>query len=158
MRQFLMRCNLSLGIVLMSAGVVFGGMPTVDPLPYANTVMRLNPTIEERLQAVSFFLLGIAVSALVIRLLWNHLARDFPRLPKLSYAKALSLVVLWGLLFVIVLTMISGARELMTPGAWKPNGFTYTLDDDQPSSNHTLPAASTGTPAETQVSANRRLP
>ncbi|WP_261344159.1 hypothetical protein [Stieleria neptunia] len=24
--------------------------------------------------------------------------------------------------------MISGARELLTPGAWKQNGFTYELD------------------------------
>src|SRR5262249_15945744 len=37
-------------------------------------------------------------------------------------------VVLWGLLFVVVLTMISGARELMTPGAWRKQGFTYKLE------------------------------
>jgi hypothetical protein len=36
-------------------------------------------------------------------------------------------VLLWGLLFVIVLTMISGARELMTPGAWQKSGFTFKL-------------------------------
>jgi hypothetical protein len=34
---------------------------------------------------------------------------------------------LWGLLFVIVLAMISGARELMTPGAWQKRGWTYQL-------------------------------
>ena len=33
------------------------------------------------------------------------------------------------MLFLLVLTMISGARELMTPGAWKKDGITYTLDD-----------------------------
>src|SRR5262249_35186152 len=33
----------------------------------------------------------------------------------------------WGLLFVLVLTMISGARELMTPGAWEKQGLTYRL-------------------------------
>ena len=38
-------------------------------------------------------------------------------------------MVLWGLMFVIVLTMISGARELMTPGAWKKDGLTYQLND-----------------------------
>jgi hypothetical protein len=37
------------------------------------------------------------------------------------------LVVLWGLLFVLVLTMISGARELLTPGAWEKQGATYRL-------------------------------
>ena len=26
--------------------------------------------------------------------------------------------------------MISGARELMTPGAWKKEGFTYKLNDE----------------------------
>ena len=36
---------------------------------------------------------------------------------------------LWGLSFVIVLTMISGARELMTPGAWQKQGWTYKLAD-----------------------------
>jgi hypothetical protein len=39
------------------------------------------------------------------------------------------IVLLWGLLFVIVLTMISGARELMTPGAWRKQGATYKLAD-----------------------------
>ena len=39
--------------------------------------------------------------------------------------------VVWGSLFVLVLTMISGARELMTPGAWKKDGITYVLEDEQ---------------------------
>jgi hypothetical protein len=55
------------------------------------------------------------------------LRRDLQWLPRLSFGKTLVGVVLWGLMFFIVLTMISGARELMTPGAWKPNGFTYKL-------------------------------
>ncbi len=61
--------------------------------------------------------------------LWNGLCRDFPRLPRLSYVRALSLVVLWGFAFVLVLSMISGARELMTPGAWEKQGLTYQLAD-----------------------------
>jgi hypothetical protein len=40
-------------------------------------------------------------------------------------------VTLWGLLFVLVLTMISGARELMTPGAWQKQGWTYKLAKDR---------------------------
>ena len=39
---------------------------------------------------------------------------------------------MWGLLFLLVLTMISGARELMTPGAWKKEGLTYTLAEAKP--------------------------
>ena len=53
-------------------------------------------------------------------------------MPKLGYASALGLITLWGLIFVVVLTMISGARELLTPGAWKPQGWTYALDSTAP--------------------------
>jgi hypothetical protein len=41
-------------------------------------------------------------------------------------------VTLWGLLFLLILTMISGARELMTPGAWEKHGSTYRLKDERP--------------------------
>jgi hypothetical protein len=80
-------------------------------------------------------LLGIVVSAALVRFLWNALAKDFKSLPRLSYFESIVLVTLWGFLFIIVLTMISGARELMTPGAWKKEGITYTLDE----SNETSP-------------------
>ena len=46
--------------------------------------------------------------------------------------QGLGIIVLWGLLFVLVLTMISGARELMTPGAWEKKGPTYKLASPQP--------------------------
>jgi hypothetical protein len=71
--------------------------------------------------------MAFLVSALLIMLLWNWLRRDFTSLPHLSYPKSLGLTALWGLLFVLVLTMISGARELMTPGAWEKDGATYRL-------------------------------
>ncbi|HEY2784757.1 MAG TPA: hypothetical protein VGJ05_07240 [Fimbriiglobus sp.] len=89
-----------------------------------------------RLEVISFFLLAFFLSAGVVRWVWNGLARDFPRLPRFSYGRALGVVAVWGALFVLVLTMIAGARELMTPGAWKPNGMTYKL-------------AETGKPTET---------
>jgi hypothetical protein len=41
-------------------------------------------------------------------------------------------MVVLGLLFVLVLTMISGARELMTPGAWEKRGLTYRLVPPSP--------------------------
>src|SRR5262249_53506513 len=85
-----------------------------------------------RLQAISFFLLGLLGCAFAVKLLWNYLQRDFPRLPRLTFLKALGVVVLWGLAFVIVLVMISGARELMTPGAWQKHGFTYKPAADAP--------------------------
>ena len=80
-----------------------------------------------RLEVISLFLVVLLASAGFIWALWNWLRSDFPRLPGLSYAKACGIVTLWGLLFVVVLTMISGAREVMTPGAWERDGATYNL-------------------------------
>jgi hypothetical protein len=97
--------------------LALGGMPSVT----FSDIARL------RLQTISFFLMGLLLSAAVTMAIWNSLRRDFIWLPHLSYAKSFGLVTLWGLLFIIVLTMISGARELMTPGAWERNGLTYRL-------------------------------
>jgi hypothetical protein len=102
-------------------------------------MMRLEPDALLRLRTISFFLLAFLVSAWAIQKLWNYLQRDFTQLPRLSYGKAVGVLFLWGLLFVIVLTMISGARELMTPGAWKKKGSTYKLADSKEAA---APAAS----------------
>ncbi len=116
---------------LLAAGSAHAGMPA--PLPTdPERVLRLNATAEQRLQAISFFVLIIVLSATVVRGIWNYLRRDFSFLPRLSFGRALAMVILWGLLFVLVLAMISGARELMTPGAWKKEGFTYTLAGNDP--------------------------
>ena len=80
-----------------------------------------------RVQAISFFLAVLLLSGWLVKGLWNFARRDFPKLPALTYGRSLGLVGLWGLSFVIVLTMISGARELMTPGAWRKQGWTYKL-------------------------------
>lgn len=99
---------------------VVAGMPSIS----------LTDIARMRLDTISFFVLVVVVSAWVIKLLWNSLQRDFTRLPRLSYRGSLAGVVLWGLAFIIVLTMISGARELMTPGAWTKNGLTYKLNQE----------------------------
>jgi hypothetical protein len=83
-----------------------------------------------RMEVISFFLVVLLASAGIVQLIWNLLKRDFAWLPRLNYWRALGIVTLWGLLFVVVLTMISGARELMTPGAWVKTGATYKLKDD----------------------------
>ena len=85
-----------------------------------------------RLEAISFFLVCFLVSSALVWKIWNSARKDFPRLPHLAYWRATGLVALWGLLFLLVLTMISGARELMTPGAWHKQGFTYKLVEDDP--------------------------
>jgi hypothetical protein len=102
-------------------GIALAGMPSV----------RLNDLAQMRLETLSFFLLVFLVCAKVVQLLWNGLGKDLPRLPRLSYFRAVGLVAVWGLLFLVVLTMISGARELLTPGAWEKVGFTYKLAESK---------------------------
>lgn len=106
---------------------VLAGMPS----------LTLTDVIRMRLETISFFGLGVLLSAAVICWLWNGLRKDFSNLPRLTYRASLFATVLWGLLFVLVLTMISGARELLTPGAWKKSGLTYQLADEASASEET---------------------
>ncbi len=111
------RCSLVTAVWLGWSNPAYAGMP----------VVTLSDLARMRFQVISFFVLVLLLATWVIQRIWNGLRGDFPRLPRLSYKRALGLVTLWGLLFVLILTMISGARELMTPGAWKKQGFTYAL-------------------------------
>lgn len=106
--------------VAMSHSPLFAGMPSVG----------LTDVAQMRLEVISFFLLLFVLSALAFRRVWNGLAKDFPRLPHMSFARSLGVMAVWGALFLFVLTMISGARELMTPGAWKKDGVTYKLAEE----------------------------
>lgn len=103
--------------------LTLSGMPSLE----------LTDLARLRLDSISFFLVILLLSAAGVKLLWNRLARDISTLPRLSYGGALAGTVLWGLLFLFVLTMISGARELLTPGAWKKVGLTYALNDESES-------------------------
>jgi uncharacterized membrane protein len=58
--------------------------------------IRLSELARLRLDAISFFLLLLLISALGVRWIWNSLRTDFPNLPLLSYRRAVSMVVLWG--------------------------------------------------------------
>lgn len=107
------------GCLLALPSVALAGMPMI----------QLTDLARMRVQTISFFLMGFLLSAWLIQRLWNYLQKDFTSLPRLSFGRAAGLTTLWGLLFVLVLTMISGARELMTPGAWKKDGLTYRLAD-----------------------------
>ncbi len=114
--------------VFALAGLLFLPEPAMAgmPQPALSHLARL------RLQDISFFIVVILLCAAVVRMLWNGLSKDFTRLPRITYLRALGATLLWGLMFILVLTMISGARELMTPGAWEPEGGTYRLDDPRP--------------------------
>jgi hypothetical protein len=103
----------------------------VAPAQAGMPSLRLTDVARMRVESMSFFLMLVLVSAAVIMALWNWLRRDFVRLPRLTYLRSLGVVTLWGLLFILVLTMISGARELLTPGAWEPKGVTYRLTETE---------------------------
>jgi hypothetical protein len=106
-------------LFLAAAAPAHAGMPS----------WTLTDLSKARLDSISFFLVVLLLLALLLKFLWNYLAKDFQKLPKMTYPRALAAVTLWGLLFLLVLTMISGARELMTPGAWEKQGSTYKLKD-----------------------------
>ncbi len=135
--------RLILGLAVILSGSpqpVLAGMPSPE-LIWTELGRR-------RWEEVSFFLVGFLLMAAIVRLLWNMLRHDFPSLPKLSYRGSVSLLLLWGLLMAVVLAMVSGARELMTPGAWVPKGVTYKLADNQPHQSLT--------PAENELRDQRR--
>ena len=102
-----------------SAASAIAGMPT----PYL-IVTELG---KRRLEEISFFLAGFLLLTAVCRWCWNSLTKEFPALPQISYRGALGMMFLWGLAMTVVLSLISGARELMTPAAWEPNGVTQRL-------------------------------
>jgi hypothetical protein len=126
---------IALVLLVCVPSLAHAGMPSIT----------LTDIARMRVRSISFFLFGLLLSAGCVQLLWNYLRRDFASLPRLSYGKALDVVALWGLLFVLVLTMISGARELMTPGAWEKQGLTYRLSH-----------SSAATPPEVKQESERR--
>ncbi|MFN0052550.1 MAG: hypothetical protein ACKV0T_10170 [Planctomycetales bacterium] len=97
--------------------VAMAGMPSV-------TLTELGRL---RLHSISFFVFGFLVATCGVKMVWNLLQKDFPRLPRMTFKTAAGVVFLWGMLFILVLTMISGARELMTPGAWEKQDLTYKI-------------------------------
>ena len=93
---------------------VYAGMPSPEIII---TTVASFPTT--RVSTISFFIFIILMAALFTKLLWNYLRQDFSSLPFITYKKSLAFVLLLGLLLNVVLFMIAGARELMTPGAWE---------------------------------------
>lgn len=85
-----------------------------------------------RLQSLGFFVALFFVLAKLFQILWNWLRSDFPRVPVLTFRRAIALVFVWGMALELVLSMVSGARELMTPGAWEKVGVTYQVKPTTP--------------------------
>ena len=106
--------------VWFSPGAVFAGMPMITLSDLANF----------RLATLSLFLWIYVLTSFVIWKLWNYLRKDFVKLPQLTFKKALGLVLLWGLAFDLLLVMIAGTRELMTPEAWERAGVIHKIAPD----------------------------
>jgi hypothetical protein len=106
---------------LLTSGSAFAGMTTVT----------LTDIASARIDALSFFLFTYLLISWFVKLIWNQLAKTFSSLPRLKYREALGVVFVSGLLFYVVLTMISGARELLTPGAWEKQGNGYRLRGEE---------------------------
>jgi hypothetical protein len=111
--------RLAAALILLAPGLARAGMPSIT----------LTEIGRMRVEALSFFAACLLACAWVIQRVWNGLRADLPRLPRLSFGKAVGVMALWGLLFLLVLTMISGARELLTPGAWRKEGYTFKVNE-----------------------------
>lgn len=99
----------------------------VVPAHAGMTVITLTEAAKARLDVLSFFIFAYLLLGLAVKALWNSLAKSFEKMPRLTYRRALALLLLSGLFLYVILTMISGARELLTPGAWEKQGIGYRL-------------------------------
>lgn len=99
----------------------------IQPLQAGMTSYGVDSVAGFRLQALSFFLILLLVLSWGLKRLWNGLRAAFPSWPVLTFRWAFGLLLLFGLLIHVVLTMIAGARELMTPAAWEKEGPRYRL-------------------------------
>lgn len=93
------------------------------------TVYGLRDIYRLRLEEISFFIVLLLGCALGLKLLWNFAFKGISSIPQLKFPQALCVAVLFGLVMLVILTMISGIREVLTPGAWRHQGTSYRLND-----------------------------
>ena len=91
------------------------------------SISDLTKSAAARLDVVSFFIVIFLLCTWLTKWAWNVLAASFPAIPRIGFKQALALMLVSSLFLYVVLTMISGARELMTPGAWVKSGTTYQI-------------------------------
>jgi hypothetical protein len=115
-------------IAVCFAGIALGGL-TVPSAQAGMTSYTLNEVVRLRMEDISFFGLLLLLCATGFLLTWNYVARGIPFLPKLNFLRALCLTGVLSLLMLLVLSMISGARELLTPGVWRRQGTGYRLNE-----------------------------
>jgi hypothetical protein len=141
------------GRILLAFGGIWGLIPGAalagqDSVALADreSVVQLTDSAHSRLETISFFLLVLLLSAVVVRWLWNRLAKDLSWLPRLSFGRSLAVVAVWGLLFLVVLTMIATTREAMTPGSWRTVGMLYQVAGPSAASPADAEGAAEGMP------------
>ena len=111
------------------AFILFLSLAAVASARAGMTVYDLNDVVRLRLEDASFFAVLLLGCAFGIKLLWNYLAKGLPALPRINFLRAACLTAVLSLMMLLVLSMISGARELLTPGVWRRQGSAYRLND-----------------------------
>ena len=71
---------IAIGMSLSNA--CLAGMPSVLPAHWEGAIPQLTEVTTERLQAISFFAIGLLVCTLAIQSLWNIIAKNSVWLPK----------------------------------------------------------------------------
>jgi hypothetical protein len=102
---------------------------SVLPARAGMTVYGLRDVVRLRLEEISFFIVLLIACSFAFQLLWNFAFQGFNAIPRLKFRQALCLALLFGLVMLLILTMISGIREVLTPGAWRKQGTSYRLND-----------------------------
>jgi hypothetical protein len=95
------------------------------------TMPTFSDIAQARLEVLSFFLVLFLALGFIYQKTWNSLVKDFQKLPRLGYRSALGVLAVCGLFIYVVLTMIAGTRELMTPGAWARSGMFYKMREPE---------------------------
>ncbi len=93
------------------------------------TVYGLRDIVRLRLEEISFFIVLLLACSFILKFLWNTAFKGFESVPRLKYFQALGGSLLFGLVMLLILTMISGIREVLTPEAWRKQGTSYRLND-----------------------------
>jgi hypothetical protein len=93
------------------------------------TVYGLKDVARLRLEQISFFVVLLLVCTVLFRFLWNHGFQGLGGLPRIGFRQSFCLAMVLGLGMLVILTMISGIREVLTPGAWLRQGSHYRLTD-----------------------------
>ena len=117
------------GAPKLSAVVAFTTLTAASTCHAGMPSFTLREIYRLRFQELSFFIFLLFACALLFQLTWNYAVKGFGAIPKLNYWRALTLSFLLGLGMLLVLTMISGIREVLTPEAWRKQGSTYRLND-----------------------------